>query len=805
MIKVIKHLKQLPARWNNKELEAEINHFKQLVEKIKEVNLENEEDSKLVEMSKRLVSLAQRGISEDELLVQSFSLVKEAAKRKLGIEPFDVQILAGIAMHKGKLAQMQTGEGKTLAAVFPAYLNALTGKGVHIFTANDYLAKRDAGWMGPVFAFLGIRSGFINEGMSREDRKKAYAADITYVTAKEAGFDYLRDSLCYEDDELTQKGFGTAIVDEADFILIDEARIPLVIAENEPVKKSISDKISKIVDVLVLGADYNTDESFRNVYLTDNGTDKLEELLECGNLYSEENYELLLEINCALHARALLRRDVDYIVKDGKLKLVDGFTGRIADKRVWPDGLQAAIESKEGLSSFQEGRILSTITMQHFIKSYAKICGMTATAAASSAEFKEFYDLDVVVIPPNKPCKRIDHEDILFAGNSAKFHAIISEIKSVHASGRPILIGTASIEESQRLSDALREDGIYCNVLNAKNHEQEAEIIAQAGCIGAVTVSTNMAGRGTDIRLGGADEAERDKVVALGGLYVIGTNKHESRRIDSQLRGRSGRQGDPGSSRFFISLEDELIKKYGSKSLNAAAIYLKGQKGPIDDAFHKRLVEKAQRAAEGQNEDMRFLLWRYSNIIENQRKIFYNWRQAVLRGASEFVKWTFEALKEYNNAQKYVSIDVLMKIEKYIMLFHMDRLWAEYIYQTNYIREGIHLVNISGLNPLEEFVRSIQASFDELMLEVYEEAQNTFRSNDFSSGDIDLDKAGIKAPSSTWTYQITDNPFSDDLGMLLASNRNIGFTPGILLLWPIVLFGIIYTRIKKSNKANEMV
>lgn len=799
MIKLIKKLKQLPDELNNKALNAEIDEYKKLVEKIKEVNLQNADDSQLAAMSKKLMWQAQKGTNLDELMLEAFALVKETAKRILGMEPFDVQVLAGIAMHKGKLAEMQTGEGKTLAAVFPAYINALTGKGVHIFTANDYLARRDAGWMGPLYAFLGVEAGFINGGMSRAERRKAYDSHITYVTAKEAGFDYLRDSLCYEVNELTQRNFNIAIVDEADFILIDEARIPLVIAENTPITEGESDKISHIVDKLEYGVHYSTDECKRNVYLTDKGVDRVEELLGCGNIYCEDNYEVLLDINCALHARALLRRNVDYIVEEGKLKLVDEFTGRIADKRMWPDGLQAAIESKEGLNRLAEGRILGTITMQHFVKSYPKLCGMTATACTSSAELKEFYDLEIAVIPPNKPCIRNDYEDLIFAGISAKYEAVVSEIKRVHATGRPILVGTASIEESLRLSDILKKAGVPCNVLNAKNHELEADLIAEAGSIGAVTVSTNMAGRGTDIKLGGAREEERDKVVALGGLYVIGTNKHESRRIEKQLRGRSGRQGDPGSSRFFISLDDDLIKKYGNKRLFAAARYLKTQNNPVDDGLFRDSVEKVQRAAEGQNEDMRFLLWRYSSIVENQRKIFYKQRQSVLMEDGEYGKLALLASKEYNIAKKYLSNIMLLKVEKYITLFHMDRLWAEYISQINYIREGIHLVNVSGLNPLEEFARSIHSLFEELMTSIYEETAKSFKSIDFSSGDVDLEKAGIKAPSSTWTYQITDNPFSDDLGVLLASNRNIGFTPAILLLWPIVLFGIIYTRIKKSR------
>ncbi|MDP4183514.1 MAG: accessory Sec system translocase SecA2, partial [Bacillota bacterium] len=478
--------------------------------------------------------------------------------------------------------------------------------------------------------------------------RTAYEADITYVTAKEAGFDYLRDSLCLELKELTQRKFNMTIVDEADFILIDEARIPLVIAEKIASAKKASKKINNIINELKAGVDYDLDEYSRNIYLTEAGVDRVEEKLGCGNIYSEENYDLLLELYSALHANILLKRDVDYIVKDRKVELVDEFTGRIADRRALPDGLQAAVEAKEGLSAFSECKILNSITMQHFIKMYPKLCGMTGTASTSSAELMNYYGLEVAVIPTNKLLIRKDYEDYIFTTQEAKLKALISEIQAVHATGRPILVGTASIEESEKLAKELQRLGAHCNVLNAKNDEREAAIISKAGSLGAVTVSTNMAGRGTDIRLGGENEERRAEVVALGGLYVIGANKHESCRVDNQLRGRSGRQGDPGSSRFFISLEDDLIKRYGKTSrLFIKEKVYKSQVSPIENPALKNAIRKVQKLAEGQNEDIRLLLWRYSNIVEAQRQIIFSRRMDILKGNEDYYSFSRLAPKEY--------------------------------------------------------------------------------------------------------------------------------------------------------------
>ena len=554
-------------------------------------------------------------------------------KRRSGpsdLRPFDVQVLAGVAMHQGKLAQMNTGEGKTLAAVFPAYLNALTGKGVHIHTFNDYLARRDASWMGPIYNYLGLQASCIQEGMSPEERKKAYAADVTYTTAKEAGFDTLRDQLCYTVEGLVHRDFNFAVVDEADSILIDEARVPLVIAGSTTRPKADLEQLTQMVKSFKEGIDYETDEGKRNIFLTDGGHQRIERILGCGSLHAPENLDLLTRVNQALHAEFLIHRDVDYIVREGKVKIVDEFTGRVVKDRHWPDGLQAAVEAKEKIQQGAGGSILGSITLQHFLALYPKICGMTATAQPAAGEFFRFYGLKVVVIPPHRDCIRIDHPDLIFTHKASKHRALVAEIESNYNQQRPVLVGTASVEESEELVLELKKAGISFQVLNAKNDELEAEIISNAGSPGAVTISTNMAGRGTDIKLGGDREQERDKVVALGGLYVIGTNRHESLRIDNQLRGRAGRQGDPGSSRFFISLEDNLIERYGIKHLFPKKYRTLQQNAPIESPVVSREIVRGQRIIEGQNFDIRKTLWNYSILIEKHRKLLQDSAQRDL-------------------------------------------------------------------------------------------------------------------------------------------------------------------------------
>jgi preprotein translocase subunit SecA len=493
--------------------------------------------------------------------------VREAAQRTLGLRPRDVQVVAALALSRGKVVEMLTGEGKTLAAVIPAFLNALAGKGVHVLTFNDYLARRDAEWMGPIYRLLGLSVGYIQGGMARAERQRAYLADVTYVTAKEAGFDHLRDLLANEPQDLVHRPFHFALVDEADSLLVDEARVPLVIAGSALRGSSSAERLAALVTSLEPSRHFDTDEYGRNVELTEAGLLRVEEELGCGNLLAEENYALLTELNCALHARVLLRRDVDYIVRSGRIELVDEFTGRVVADRHWPDGLQAALEAKEGLPRRPDGRILGSITLQHFLGTYPRLCGMTGTAQDAARELEEFYGLRVVVVPPHRPVARVDHPDVVFTHKEAKEKALVEEIGRTHAAERPVLVGTLTIEESERLASRLQSAGVPCDVLNARNDAREAEIVAPAGALGAVTISTNMAGRGTDIRLGGPDGADRERVDELGGLYVIGTSRHESHRVDLQLRGRAGRQGDAGESRFFVSLEDDLLVRYGVRRL----------------------------------------------------------------------------------------------------------------------------------------------------------------------------------------------------------------------------------------------
>lgn len=537
--------------------------YREKAELIRKRNLEPWDEMQLQAESLRLKKEASSGTPLDELLVDAYALVCEAAKRQLGLQPYDVQIMAAIALHERFLIEQHTGEGKTLSAVMPAYLNALTGEGVHVLTFNDYLANRDAHWMGPIYRFLGLTVKSVQAGRSLSEKQEAYAADITYVTAKEAGFDYLRDTIALNEADTVHRPFHYVIVDEADSLLLDEARVPLVIAGEPGFSESDGTRFAEVARQLEQDAHYEFDEFKRNVYLNEAGSAKAEELLACGNLYESYNTYLLSSLNCALHAESLLKRDVDYIVRDGKIELIDEYTGRVAENRHLPDRLQAALTAKEGLQPSAGGKILGTITLQHFLSLYPKICGMTATAHVSAMEFEDIYALQVVQIPPNRPNIRVDHPHRIYTHKEAKFKALVHEISSVHRVGRPILIGTSSVEESDRLAEALAVAGVPCHVLNASNDAEEADIIAKAGEIGAVTVSTNMAGRGVDIRLGGGNLAQAEIVAKLGGLYVIGTHMNESVRIDNQLRGRSGRQGDPGASVFFISLEDELLLRFG--------------------------------------------------------------------------------------------------------------------------------------------------------------------------------------------------------------------------------------------------
>ncbi|PNQ86209.1 preprotein translocase subunit SecA [Paenibacillus polymyxa] len=720
---------KLMQKFKDRDTQNKLKGYRDKTELIRKRNLEAWDDQRLKAESLRLKKEAKLGAPLDELLVDAYALVCEATKRKLGLQPYDVQIMAAIALHERFVIQQHTGEGKTLSAVMPAYLNALTGEGVHVLTFNDYLANRDAEWMGPIYRFLGLTVNSVQAGMSLSEKRKAYAADITYVTAKEAGFDYLRDTITLSEADTVHRPFHYVIVDEADSLLLDEARVPLVIA-GEP--DSSGNDVIRFADVtkqLEQDKYYDFDEFKRNVYLNEVGAAKAESLLGCGNLYESHNSHLLSSLNCALYAETLLKKDVDYIVRDGKIELIDEYTGRVAENRHLPEGLQAALAAKEGLHSKVGGKILGTITLQHFISLYPKICGMTATAHASAMEFKEIYALQVVQIPPNRPNIRIDQPHRIFTHKEAKLKALVQEILSVHAMGRPILIGTSSVEESDMLAEALAVDGVPCHVLNAKNDAEEAEVIARAGEIGAVTVSTNMAGRGVDIRLGGGNPMQAEVVAKLGGLYVIGTHVNESVRIDDQLRGRSGRQGDPGASVFFVSLEDELLLRFGIHK----AIRAPRQDEALEDPALRSKIAHIQRVIMGQNFDIHQELNRYSDMVEEQRRILYEERLAILKGETP-----------------------MSPSEQRVRLYYIDKFWADHLAYISYLREGIHLESLASRNPIDEFHEQIIQAYEQIPDKINSESANMLVRLGGSTDPAKWEEFGLKSPTSTRTYIIND-------------------------------------------------
>ncbi|NIK78065.1 preprotein translocase subunit SecA [Paenibacillus castaneae] len=738
---------KLMQKFKDRETQNKLKVYQDKAKLIRKRNLEAWDDGQLQAESLRLQKEAKSGTPLDELLVDAYALVCEAAKRKLRLQPYDVQIMAAIALHERFLIEQHTGEGKTLSAVMPAYLNALTGEGVHVLTFNDYLANRDAEWMGPIYRFLGLTVNSVQAGMSLSEKQEAYAADITYVTAKEAGFDYLRDTIALGEDDTVHRPFHYVIVDEADSLLLDEARVPLVIA-GEP-GSSISDgiRIAEVARQLKQVEHYDFDEFQRNVYLNEVGSWKAESLLGCGNLYESHNSHLLSSLNCALHVESLLKKDVDYIVRDGKIELIDEYTGRVAENRHLPDGLQAALAAKEGLQSTAGGQILGTITLQHFLSLYPKICGMTATAHASAMEFEDIYALQVVQILPNRPNIRIDHPLRIYTHKEAKHKALVQEISSVHATGRPILVGTSSVEESDMLAEALAAADVPCHVLNAKNDAKEAEIIARAGEVGAVTVSTNMAGRGVDIRLGGGNPTQAEIVAKLGGLYVIGTHVNESVRIDDQLRGRSGRQGDPGASIFFVSLEDELLLRFG---IDKEFRNLR-QDEALEKPVLRSKIAHIQRVTMGQNFHIRQELNCYSDMVEDQRRILYEERLGILKGEKQ-----------------------MSPSEQRVRLFYIDESWADHLAYASYIRESIHLESLASRNPIDEFHMQIVQAYEQIPAKINRESANMLARLGGSNDPAEWEKFGLKSPTSTRTYIINDQ--------YIQNNRS-SWTPGTIIAY----------------------
>lgn len=683
--------------------EKEVQRVMPIVEKINNLEPEIEKltDAELKAKTDEFKQRLQKGETLDDILPEAFATVREASKRVLGMRHFDVQLIGGIILHQGRIAEMKTGEGKTLVATLPVYLNALTGKGVHVVTVNDYLAKRDSEWMGKLYKFLGLSVGLVVAMMNPSEKKKAYAADITYGTNNEYGFDYLRDNMVIHKQDMVQRELNYAIVDEIDSILIDEARTPLIIsgtaAESSDLYSKADDFVKRLKPKTIIEEDtknidqaednekydYVIDLKAKSATLTEKGTKKAEEYFKVNNLNDIENSDLVHYINKALHAHGIMKKDIDYIVKDGEVLIVDEFTGRIMYGRRYSDGLHQAIEAKEHVKIANESKTLATITFQNYFRMYNKLSGMTGTAMTEEAEFREIYNLDVISIPTNKPMIRKDLNDIIYKNEKAKFRAVVQDIKNSHEKGQPVLVGTVSIENSEKLSNILKREGIKHEVLNAKYHEKEAEIIAQAGKFGAVTIATNMAGRGTDIMLGGNSEylakqemrkqgysdelieqatahnetdneeilearkvfskyenkfeeeikEEKEKVLNAGGLKIIGTERHESRRIDNQLRGRSGRQGDPGESRFYIALDDDLMKIFGGDMITSVYNTLKADENmPIEMGLLSRTVETAQKRVEGKHFSIRKHVLQYDDVMNTQREIIYKQRREVLDG-----------------------------------------------------------------------------------------------------------------------------------------------------------------------------
>ncbi len=771
------------------------------------------------------------GESLDALLPEAFAVCREAGKRVLGMRHFDVQLIGGMVLHAGKIAEMKTGEGKTLVATLPAYLNAISGKGVHIVTVNDYLARRDAEWMGRIYTFLGLSVGVIIHGLEDDERRDNYAADITYGTNNEFGFDYLRDNMKFSLDDYVQRGFNFAIVDEVDSILIDEARTPLIISG--PTEES-TDKyyvIDRIIPLLEKGevkeeeantlsgkrkvytGDYTIDEKAKNATLTEQGIQKVEKLLKVDNLYDPRNIEVLHHTQQALRAHAMYRRDVDYVVKDGEVMIVDEFTGRLMPGRRWSDGLHQAIEAKEKVNIENENQTLATITFQNYFRMYTKLSGMTGTADTEAEEFHKIYKLDVMVIPTNRPLIRPDFPDVIYKTEQEKFMSVIQDIKDHYATGQPCLVGTISIEKSEILSELLQREGIPHSVLNAKHHEQEAEIVSQAGRLKAITIATNMAGRGTDILLGGNPEAlakqwrranpettdeqylevlnnyktacaaEHDEVVKLGGLHIIGTERHESRRIDNQLRGRSGRQGDPGSSRFYLSLQDDLLRIFGSDRVAKIMDFLKIEEGEaITHSMINKSIENAQKKVEAHNFDIRKHLIEYDDVMNKQREVIYTQRREILAGqdiretflellddtieeivagyAIEKVsatEWDWQAINEnafrYFNLQLDLPQETLLRLSpaslremlkeqthaifkarveemgdeltdhliKVLLLQAIDTHWKDHLLNIDHLKEGIGLRGYGQKDPKQEYKKEAYNLFMGLMTRIREE------------------------------------------------------------------------------------
>jgi preprotein translocase subunit SecA len=702
-------------------------------------------------------------LAESDDIPQFLAIAREAAERATGLRPFDVQLLAALRMLAGDVIEMATGEGKTLAGAIAAAGYALGGRHVHVVTINDYLARRDAEWMGPLLEALGLTVGWVTGESTAEERRTAYQCNVTYASVNEIGFDVLRDQLVTDVADLVSPNPDVALIDEADSVLVDEALVPLVLAGTSH-RETPRLEIIRLVGELKPGQDYDTDSDSRNVHLTEVGAHKVEKELGGIDLYSEEHVgTTLTEVNVALHAHVLLHRDVHYIVRDDAVHLINASRGRIAQLQRWPDGLQAAVEAKEGIETTETGEVLDTITVQALINRYPTVCGMTGTALAAGEQLRQFYKLGVSPIPPNTPNIREDETDRVYITAAAKIDAIIAHIIEMHETGQPVLVGTHDVAESEELHERLQRRGVPAVVLNAKNDAEEAGVIAEAGKLGAVTVSTQMAGRGTDIRLGGSDvgdhDPEKKEVVELGGLHVIGTGRHNTERLDNQLRGRAGRQGDPGSSVFFSSWEDDV-----------AAANLEPNKLPMQTDEDGRIVsskvagllDHAQRVAEGRLLDVHANTWRYNQLIAQQRAIIVERRNTLLSTAAAREELAELAPDRYEELSEDLSEDRLETICRLIMLYHLDRGWADHLAYLADIRESIHLRALGRQNPLDEFHRMAVDAFASLAADAIEAAQQTFETSPAIEEEPGVDLSKLARPTSTWTYMVHDNPLNDD-------------------------------------------
>ena len=706
-------------------------------------------------------------LAESADIPQFLAIAREAAERTTALRPFDVQLLGALRMLAGDVIEMATGEGKTLAGAIAAAGYALAGRHVHVVTINDYLARRDAEWMGPLLEAMGLTVGWITADSTSEDRRAAYGCDVTYASVNEIGFDVLRDQLATDVDDLVSPNPDVALIDEADSVLVDEALVPLVLAgttHRETPRLEIIKLVGELVGQSEADEYFATDSDSRNVHLTDAGARKVEKALGGIDLYSEEHVgTTLTEVNVALHAHVLLQRDVHYIVRDDAVHLINASRGRIAQLQRWPDGLQAAVEAKEGIETTETGEVLDTITVQALINRYATVCGMTGTALAAGEQLRQFYKLGVSPIPPNTPNIREDEQDRVYITAAAKNDATVAHIAEVHETGQPVLVGTRDVAESEELHDRLLRRGIPAVVLNAKNDAEEAKVIAEAGEFGTVTVSTQMAGRGTDIRLGGSDEADHDRVAELGGLHVVGTGRHHTERLDNQLRGRAGRQGDPGSSVFFSSWEDDVV----AANLDRNKLPMQtDDDGRIVSPKAAGMLDHAQRVAEGRMLDVHANTWRYNQLIAQQRAIIVDRRNTLLRTATarkELAELAPERYKELAQAMpKGESKERLEKVCRLIMLYHLDRGWADHLAYLADIRESIHLRALGRQNPLDEFHRLAVDAFASLAADAIEAAQQTFETANVLEDEPGLDLSKLARPTSTWTYMVNDNPLSDD-------------------------------------------